>query len=51
MNFTELMVLSEKMKTYPFGDVWEKYCQSCGITDDWFEEIMTYEKDVLSKRV
>lgn len=50
MNFTELMVLSEELKNYPFGDVWDKYCASCGITDDWFGEIKEYEKDVLSKR-
>ncbi len=51
-NFTKLMVMQEEMKTLPFGDIWAKYCEECGVAADtaWFDDIMQYEKDVLSKR-
>ena len=51
-NFTELMVRQEAMKTMPLGDVWEQYCKVCGVKGeaDWFDDIVAYEKDVLSKR-
>lgn len=51
-NWTELMVRQEELKTMPFGDVWEEYCEECGASEDtWFEEIKKYEKEVLAKRV
>lgn len=51
-KFTELMMLSEECKTMPFGDVWERYCETQGVpsTSKWFEEVAAYERDVLSKR-
>ncbi|MDN5315213.1 MAG: L-rhamnose isomerase [Clostridiales bacterium] len=51
-NFTELMVVQEGLKTMPFGDVWAKYCETCGVAGDesWFEDVKKYEADVLSKR-
>lgn len=51
-EFTKLMVMQEEMKTLPFGDIWAEYCKECGVAADtsWFDEIMKYEKDVLSKR-
>lgn len=51
-RMTELMVMQEELKMYPFGDVWEEYCRQCGVTADqsWFEEVKQYEKEVLSKR-
>lgn len=51
-NFTKLMVISEELKTMPFGDVWEEYCRICGKPADgmWFDEIEKYESEVLSKR-
>lgn len=51
-NFTKLMVISEELKTMPFGDVWEEYCCICGKPADgmWFDEIEKYESEVLSKR-
>lgn len=51
-NWTELMVRQEELKMLPFGDVWEEYCIACGTTEqEWFAEVKTYEKEVLSKRV
>lgn len=51
-NFSELMMLSEEMKSYPFGDVWEHYCETQGVPAglEWFDEIKQYEETVLSKR-
>ena len=51
-NFTKLMVISEELKTMPFGDIWEEYCRVCGKPTDglWFDEIEKYESEVLSKR-
>lgn len=51
-NMTELMMLQEEMKTMPFGDVWDEYCESCGVSGNkaWFDDVIKYEKEVLSKR-
>ena len=51
-QLTELMVMSEEIKTLPFGDIWQKYCEECGVISDssWFEEIKKYETEVLFKR-
>ena len=51
-RLTELMVMQEELKTFPFGDVWTKYCEECGVPADknWFAEVETYEKEVLLNR-
>ena len=51
-NYTELMVRSEEVKTLPFGDIWNYYCECCGapVDGEWFAKVQEYEKDVLSKR-
>ena len=51
-EFTKLMAMQEEIKTLPFGEVWKKYCEECGVNGDasWFEEIEKYEVEVLSKR-
>lgn len=51
-NFTKMMMVSEELKCYPFGDVWNYFCELNGVPakEDWFEEVLAYEKDVLSKR-
>ena len=49
-KFTELMALSEEIKTAPFGDVWNEYLERQGLENSYFEEIDKYEKEVLSKR-
>lgn len=51
-NYTELLVLQEEMKFMPYGDVWEEYLKRQGVpASEWFEEVKSYEKEVLSKRV
>lgn len=51
-RLTELMVLQEEIKTYPFGEIWEEYCRQCGVPADgeWFEAVKRYEDEVLLKR-
>ena len=45
-------MLNEELKMLPLGDVWAEYCAACGVDADraWFDKIMQYEADVLSKR-
>ncbi|MEG1442240.1 MAG: L-rhamnose isomerase [Oscillospiraceae bacterium] len=51
-KLTELMMLSEELKTAPIGDVWEYFCTKNNVKGDksWFEDVMKYEEDVLLKR-
>ena len=51
-NMTRLMVMQEEMKTLPFGDIWAKYCEECGVAADesWLDEVLAYEKEVLAVR-
>jgi L-rhamnose isomerase len=51
-RMSELMVLQEEIKTYPFGDVWAEYCAQCGVPAgaEWFKEVEAYEQEVLLKR-
>ena len=51
-RFTELMMLQEEVKTYPFGAVWDYLCESQGVPvrETWFEEVKKYEEEVLSFR-
>lgn len=51
-RFSELMVMQEELKTYPFGDVWNYFCEQAGVPagQSWFDEIKKYEQDVLLKR-
>jgi L-rhamnose isomerase len=51
-NFTERLALMEEFKTYPFGSVWDYYCEKMGVPvrESWLEEVKVYEKAVLSQR-
>ena len=51
-RFTELMMEQEELKTYPFGDVWDYFCQinQVPVKEQWFKEAEAYENEVLSKR-
>jgi L-rhamnose isomerase len=51
-NFTRLMVISEELKLYPFGDVWDEFCvrNKVPVREKWFAEIETYETEVQSLR-
>jgi L-rhamnose isomerase len=51
-RFTELMALNEELKTFPFGAVWDEWCERENVPPGgtWFKEIERYEKEVLRKR-
>lgn len=51
-NNSERLALTEELKTMPFNAVWDYYCQKNNIPVgmDYFTEIQTYEKEVLSAR-
>jgi L-rhamnose isomerase len=51
-NFTERLALMEEFKTYPFGAVWDYYCETMGVPvkETWLEEVKSYEQEVLAKR-
>ncbi|WP_100407093.1 L-rhamnose isomerase [Bacillus solitudinis] len=51
-NFTERLALIEEFKTYPFGAIWNYYCEKMGVPaqENWLEDVKQYEKEVLSKR-
>lgn len=51
-NYTHLFAYSEQMKNLPWQEVWNKALRRENLSTDfsWFDEVMKYEKDVLSKR-
>lgn len=51
-RMTEVMMQQEELKFYPFGDVWNYFCEVNDVPakEDWFKAVQDYEKDVLSKR-
>ncbi|MBR5527961.1 MAG: L-rhamnose isomerase [Clostridia bacterium] len=51
-DFTTRLALTEEYKSYPFGAVWDYYCEQMGVPtrEAWLEKVRTYEKDVLLKR-
>jgi len=51
-NFTERLALMEEFKTYPFGAVWDYYCEQMDVPvkEAWLEEVKKYEEEVLLKR-
>jgi L-rhamnose isomerase len=51
-DFTRMLAMSEEFKTFPFGEIFEEYCNRCGVPAgaEWLDEIDAYERDVLSKR-
>ncbi len=49
-NFTKLMVLQERVKMLPFGAIWDEYLRRQGMDDNYYDEVVKYEDEVLSKR-
>ena len=52
-NYTRMLAVSEELKTFPFGDVFDEYCRRVGapVGFDWIDAVESYEANVLSKRV
>jgi len=51
-NFTDVLALNEELKMYPFGAVWDYFCNQNGVPvrEKWLDDVKIYEKNVLSKR-
>jgi len=51
-DFTRLLMMQEELKSLPFGDVWEHYCEMQNVPGgaEWYDTVMAYEKDVLRER-
>ncbi len=49
-NFTELMILSEEMKTMPLGDVWAEFLSRQNVENCYLNSIKEYEEKVLVNR-
>ncbi len=51
-NTTKLLVMQEELKNYPLADVWNEYCERCGVPvgEIWYEEVEKYEAKVLLER-
>ncbi|MED3794925.1 L-rhamnose isomerase [Niallia alba] len=51
-NFTERLALMEEFKTYPFGAIWDYYCEQMNVPvrETWINEVKAYEEEVLLKR-
>ncbi|MBA2215195.1 L-rhamnose isomerase [Sellimonas intestinalis] len=52
-QFTELMVLQEELKFYPFEDIWNEFCRRNQVPEggEWMSQIREYEETVLKKRM
>lgn len=51
-DYTTRLALSEEFKSYPFGAVWDYYCERKGVPvrENWLAEVKGYEREVLRKR-
>ncbi|WP_339183970.1 L-rhamnose isomerase [Oceanobacillus sp. FSL W7-1293] len=51
-NFTERLALMEELKTYPFGAIWDYYCEQMDVPvgEVWLNEVKKYEEVVMAKR-
>lgn len=51
-DYTSRLALTEEYKTYPFGAVWDYYCDMMGVPvrESWLAEVKDYEKKILEER-
>lgn len=50
-EFTELMVMQERVKDLPTGAVWKEYLSREGLDEDYLTAIKAYEKKILKERL
>ena len=50
-RMTELMVLSEDIKTAPLGDIWEEFLARENVSKNYISDIKEYEEAVLKNRI
>jgi L-rhamnose isomerase len=51
-KFTELLMQQEELKSYPFGDIWDYFCEvnNVPVKEEWYATVSLYEEEVLLKR-
>ncbi len=51
-DYTTRLAMMEELKSYPFGAVWDYYCELMGVPvrETWLKDVKEYEQDVLLKR-
>ncbi len=51
-DYTTLLAMQEELKTCPFADVWDRFCEENGVPvrQNWLSEVRQYEKEVLACR-
>ncbi|WP_135550771.1 L-rhamnose isomerase [Paenibacillus cymbidii] len=51
-DYTTRLALAEEFKTYPFGAVWDYYCETMNVPvrEAWLAEVKRYEREVLLQR-
>ena len=48
----EILMMQEELKSYPFGAVWDYFCEKNGVPAGmtWYDEVEQYEKQILEDR-
>lgn len=51
-DYTSRLAIMEELKSYPWSAVWDYYCMKKGVPvgEKWLNEVIQYEKEILSKR-
>ncbi|MGE6632187.1 L-rhamnose isomerase [Bacillus sp. NPDC077027] len=51
-QYTDCLALREELKTYPFGMIWDDYCERMNVPQRelWLDEVKAYEQTILNKR-
>jgi L-rhamnose isomerase len=51
-DFTARLAMLEELKTYPFGAVWDHYCETKNVPVGkcWLNDVKRYDSDVLARR-
>lgn len=52
LDYTQRLALTEELKDFPYADVWNYFCElnNAPVGMNWYEEVMDYERDILSAR-
>ncbi|MBZ5943309.1 L-rhamnose isomerase, partial [Weissella cibaria] len=47
-DFTTRLAVTEELKSYPFGAVWDEFClrNNVPVGSDWLDDIHKYEQEV-----
>ncbi len=51
-QFTERLMLMEELKSYPFGAVWDYFCQEMQVPRGtaWLQHVQEYERNEMAHR-